>query len=53
VTWPGWLGLAQPLWAELGPAQKNYAGPGRDQPSPKNKKNKKHKNKKNKKNMYA
>jgi len=50
VTWPGWLGLAQPLWAELGPAQKNYAGPGRDQPSPKNKKNKKHKNKKN---MYA
>jgi len=20
---PGWLGLAQPMWAELGPAQKN------------------------------
>jgi len=18
--WPGWLGLAQPMWAELGPA---------------------------------
>jgi hypothetical protein len=32
VTWPGWLGLAQPLWAELGPAQKNYAGPGPAQP---------------------
>jgi hypothetical protein len=23
VTWPGWLGLAQSMWAELGPAQKN------------------------------
>jgi len=23
VTRPGWLGLAQPTWAELGPAQKN------------------------------
>jgi len=23
VTGPGWLGLAQPMWAELGPAQKN------------------------------
>jgi len=22
VTWPGWLGLAQSMWAELGPAQK-------------------------------
>jgi len=22
VTGPGWLGLAQPIWAELGPAQK-------------------------------
>jgi len=28
VTWPGWLGLAHPMWAELGPAQKIYAGPG-------------------------
>jgi len=32
VTWPGWLGLAQPMWAELGPAQKIYVGPGRAQP---------------------
>jgi len=23
VTGPGWLGLAQPMWAELGPALKN------------------------------
>jgi len=23
VTRPGWLGPAQPMWAELGPAQKN------------------------------
>jgi hypothetical protein len=23
VTGPGWLGLAQPMWAELGPTQKN------------------------------
>jgi len=23
VTRLGWLGLAQPMWAELGPAQKN------------------------------
>jgi len=22
VTRPGWLGLAQPMWAELGPAPK-------------------------------
>jgi len=22
VARPGWLGLAQPIWAELGPAQK-------------------------------
>jgi len=22
VTGPGWLGLAQPVWADLGPAQK-------------------------------
>jgi len=22
VAGPGWLGLAQPMWAELGPAQK-------------------------------
>jgi hypothetical protein len=22
VTGPGWLGLAQPMWAELGPAKK-------------------------------
>jgi hypothetical protein len=22
VTGPGWLGLAQPTWAELGPAKK-------------------------------
>jgi len=22
VTGPGWLGLAQPMWAKLGPAQK-------------------------------
>jgi len=35
VTWPGWLGLAQSMRAELGPAQKIYAGPGRAQPSPK------------------
>jgi len=28
VTWPGWLGPAQPMWAALGPAPKNYAGPG-------------------------
>jgi len=28
VTWSGWLGLAQPMWAELGPAQKIYVGPG-------------------------
>jgi len=33
VTGPGWLGLAQPMWAELDPAQKN-------------KKNKKQKSKK-------
>jgi len=35
VTGLGWLGLAQPMWAELGPAQKN-----------KNKKIEKQKNKK-------
>jgi len=23
VTGPGWLGPAQPIWAELGPAPKN------------------------------
>jgi len=23
VTGPGWLGLAQPTWAELGPEKKN------------------------------
>jgi len=23
VTGPGWLGLAQPMWAELSPAPKN------------------------------
>jgi len=23
VARPGWLGPAQPMWAELGPAQKN------------------------------
>jgi len=23
VTGPGWLGPAQPMWAELGPAQNN------------------------------
>jgi len=35
VTWPGWLSLAQPMWAVLGPAPKNYVGPG---PVQKNKK---------------
>jgi hypothetical protein len=47
VTGLGWLGLAQPMWAELGPTQKNK----------KNKKTKKkHKSKKgrkNKKNVNA
>jgi hypothetical protein len=45
VTWPGWLGLAQSMWAELGPAQKII------------KKNKKKKQKSKKiekiKNVYA
>jgi hypothetical protein len=42
MTWPGWLGLAQSMWAELGPAQKYMLGP-----APKNKKNRK--SRKNKK----
>jgi len=52
VTWLGWLGLAQSMWAELGPAQKIYAGLGRAGPSPALKKIKKLK-KVEKKNMYA
>jgi len=34
VTGPGWLGLAQPMWAELGPAQKIKCMLGRAGPSP-------------------
>jgi len=36
----GWA-RPSPFWAELGPAQKIYAKPGRAQPSQKNNKNKK------------
>jgi len=37
VTGLGWLGLAQAMWAELGPAQKNK----KEQKSKKGRKNKK------------
>jgi len=43
VTRPGWLGLAQPMWAKLGPTPKNKII---------NKKRKKRKRKKIK-NVYA
>jgi hypothetical protein len=47
VARPGWLGLAQPIWAELGPAPKKYiCRAGLAQPK---KKLKKIKNKKNRK----